>query len=70
MKTKDNIVGIRLDDTTLALLDSLSEELGTKTRSSTLRRLLLYVDRECGGLGVHANFKRWSKRLDSRPLFG
>lgn len=68
MKTKDNIVGIRLDDLSLARLDALSEKLG-KNRSSTLRRLLMYVDREAGGLGESAAFARWNKKLDSRPLF-
>ena len=68
MKTKDNIVGIRLDDSSLARLDALSEKLG-KNRSSTLRRLLMYVDREAGGLGESAAFARWNKKLDSRPLF-
>lgn len=69
MKTKDNIVGIRLDDSSLARLDALSEKLG-KNRSATLRRLLIYVDRECGALGESAAFARWSKKVDSRPLFG
>ena len=68
MKTKDNIVGIRLDDSSLARLDALSEKLG-KNRSSTLRRLLMYVDREAGGLGEPAAFARWNKKLDARPLF-
>ena len=68
MKTKDKIVGIRLDDSSLARLDALSEKLG-KNRSSTLRRLLLYVDREAGGLGESAAFARWNKKLDARPLF-
>ena len=68
MKTKDNIVGIRLDDTSLELLDALSEKIG-KNRSATLRRLLIFVDRECGGLGAAAAFARWNKKLDSRPLF-
>ena len=68
MKTKDNLVGIRLDDSSLARLDALSEKLG-KNRSSTLRRLLMYVDREAGGLGESAAFARWNKKLDARPLF-
>lgn len=68
MKTKDKIVGIRLDDSSLARLDALSEKLG-KNRSSTLRRLLMYVDREAGGLGESAAFARWNKKLDARPLF-
>ena len=68
MKTKDKIVGIRLDDSSLARLDALSEKLG-KNRSSTLRRLLMFVDRECGGLGEAASFSRWNKKLDARPLF-
>ena len=68
MKTKDKIVGIRLDDTSLSRLDALSEKLG-KNRSSTLRRLLMYVDREAGGLGESAAFARWNKKLDARPLF-
>ena len=68
MKTKDKIVGIRLDDSSLARLDALSEKLG-KNRSSTLRRLLMYVDREAGGLGESASFSRWNKKLDARPLF-
>ena len=68
MKTKDNIVGIRLDDTSLSRLDALSEKLG-KNRSATLRRLLMYVDREAGGLGEAAAFARWNKKLDARPLF-
>ena len=68
MKTKDNIVGIRLDDSSLARLDALSEKLG-KNRSSILRRLLMYVDREAGGLGESAAFARWNKKLDARPLF-
>ena len=67
MKTKDKIVGIRLDDSSLARLDALSEKLG-KNRSSTLRRLLMYVDREAGGLGESAAFARWNKKLDARPL--
>lgn len=68
MKTKDNIVGIRLDDSSLARLDALSEKLG-KNRSATLRRLLMFVDREAGGLGELAAFARWNKKLDARPLF-
>ena len=68
MKTKDKIVGIRLDDSSLARLDALSEKLG-KNRSSTLRRLLMYVDREAGGLGESAAFARWNKKLDARPFF-
>lgn len=68
MKTKDNIVGIRLDDSSLQRLDALSEKLG-KNRSATLRRLLMFVDRECGGLGEAASFSRWNKKLDARPLF-
>ena len=68
MTTKDKIVGIRLDDSSLARLDALSEKLG-KNRSSTLRRLLMYVDREAGGLGESAAFARWNKKLDARPLF-
>lgn len=68
MKTKDNIVGIRLDDFSLQRLDALSEKLG-KNRSATLRRLLMYVDREAGGLGEAAAFARWNKKLDARPLF-
>ena len=68
MKTKDKTVGIRLDDSSLARLDALSEKLG-KNRSSTLRRLLMYVDREAGGLGQSAAFARWNKKLDARPLF-
>lgn len=68
MKTKDKIVGIRLDGSSLARLDALSEKLG-KNRSATLRRLLMFVDREAGGLGVSAAFARWNKKLDARPLF-
>ena len=68
MKTKDNIVGIRLDDSSLQRLDALSEKLG-KNRSATLRRLLMFVDREAGGLGEATAFARWNKKLDARPLF-
>ena len=68
MKTKDNIVGIRLDDSSLERLDALCQKLG-KNRSATLRRLLMYVDREAGGLGESAAFARWNKKLDARPLF-
>ena len=68
MKTKDKIVGIRLDDLSLARLDALADKLG-KNRSATLRRLLMFVDRESGGLGEAAAFARWNKKLDARPLF-
>lgn len=68
MKTKDNIVGIRLDDSSLERLDALGLKLG-KTRSAVLRRLLMFVDRECGAAGECAAFVKWSKRLDDRPLF-
>ena len=68
METKDNIVGIRLDDSSLERLDALAEKLG-KNRSATLRRLLWFVDRELGPEGNATAFSRWNKKLDARPLF-
>lgn len=66
MKNKTNIVGIRFDDSTLERLDSL---LLSKTRSATIRLLLMYVDKDCGKLGARSDFLKWVKRIDSRPLF-
>lgn len=69
MKTKDNIVGIRLDEQSLERLDALCVKLGNRTRSATLRRLLMFVDRDCGAAGACASLVKWSKRIDARPLF-
>jgi len=41
--TKDNHVGLRLDDESLAILDGLCEAVGGASRSRVLRRLLLAV---------------------------
>ena len=68
MKTKTNTVGIRLDDTSIERLDALAQRIG-KTRSATLRRLLMFVDKECGVTGEQSAFVRWSKRIDAMPLF-
>ena len=44
--TKDNHVGLRLDDDSLAILDGLCEAVGGASRSRVLRRLLLAVQSE------------------------
>lgn len=68
MKTKTNTVGIRLDDTSIERLDALAQRID-KTRSATLRRLLIFVDKECGASGEQSSFIRWSRKIDSMPLF-
>lgn len=65
MKNKTNIVGIRMDDKTLERLDSL---LISKTRSATIRLLLMYVDKEVGKLGAHSDFVKWVKKIDNSTL--
>lgn len=66
MNTKANIVGIRMDDATIERLDSL---LLTKTRSATLRLLLMFVDSTSGKKGARRDFLNWVKKIDAQPTF-
>ena len=63
MNTKNNIVGVRLDDVTLTRLDELALEFGTN-RSTFLRWLLAYIDDRKYPCGRLRAFRQHRARME------
>jgi len=84
MKTKKQIVGVRMDDISTAILDELVEDVqnilneregstpSTVTRSAALRLVLLSLGRaDKGVVGVRrSEFRKFVRKWASWPLFG
>lgn len=74
--TKENHVGLRLDDDSLKILDGLCEDVGGASRSRVLRRLLGYLRtdpsdkyKDEAGNPIETNHRRrefveWFRKLD------
>ena len=63
METKNQIIGVRLDEITAERLDSLAAEFET-TRSTLIRWLLGYIDDRSHPCGRLRGFREWRKRME------
>lgn len=63
MKTKNQIIGVRLDDLTAERLDSLAAEFNAN-RSTFVRWLIGYIDDRAHPCGRLRGFREWRKRIE------
>lgn len=63
MKTKNQIIGVRLDERTAERLDELAAEFDTN-RSTFVRWLIGYIDDRAHPCGRLRGFREWRKRME------
>ena len=63
MENKNQIIGVRLDDSTADRLDSLAAEFNAN-RSTFVRWLIGYIDDRAHPCGRLRGFREWRKRME------